>query len=108
MIAFADSTGSTYTSNAVARSDGTVVFRNISRYTASTNPALRAVTAADAKKAWKAKMREECRVLTLLAQAKLSKFHGQEQGPKGHQWRTWHKRPGRRHTCTAVRNFRRR
>jgi len=107
MVAFAGRTGGTYSSNAVSRSDGTVII-NTSTSSSSNFPALRSVTAIDVEKAYKAEMRAQCRELTLLAQAKLSKFHDQEQGPKGHQWRTWHKRPGRRHTCTAVRNFRRR
>ena len=68
---------------------------------ASTGPVL------SYKEELKAKMREYCRELTLAAQEDLAWIHDHEVAPDGHPMQVHYRRPGRRRTCTATRNFRR-
>ena len=58
------------------------------------------------KEELKAEMREYCRELTLAAQEDLAWIHDHEVVPDGYPRLVHYRRPGRRRTCTAVRNFR--
>ena len=70
---------------------------------ASTTPRVPPLTI---KEALKAEMRRHCRELTLAAQEDLAWLHHHEVVPDGYPRLVHYKRPGRRRTCTAVRNFR--
>ena len=58
------------------------------------------------KEELKALTRAICKELTLAAQEDLAWVHDHEEVPEGYPNHIRYRRPGRRRTCTAVRNFR--
>ena len=61
----------------------------------------------DPEKKLKAVLRTQSRDLSLQAQRELSELHHQVEVREGHGRRTWHRRPTKRSSSTATRNFRR-
>lgn len=81
-------------------------FREQPTYSSNTIPPADRIPPPDPKEVLKAKIRELRREETLMAQEWLAWFHDQEELEEGHLQVVHYKRPGRRRTCTAVRNFR--
>ena len=82
-------------------------FREQPTYSSNTIPAPPPVVSPTSEEELKAKVRVIRREETLMAQEWLAWFHDQEELEEGHPRVVHYRRPGRRRTCTAARNFRR-